>query len=86
LPASQTRPRLTCSVGSKGDIGLYDFSQYVFGLRKDLSLDTATHVGFRRNMLTFRLQVRIDGMPNVSAPYQPPNSAATQSPFVVLAA
>jgi HK97 family phage major capsid protein len=73
-------------LGQLSDIGLFDFSQYVIGMRADASLDKSIHVGFKRNMTTYRLQLRIDGMPNISAPYQPPNSAPTQSPFVALAA
>ena len=56
-------------LGSRGDIGLYDFSQYVIGVRADASLDKSQHIGFRRNMTTYRLQLRVDGMPNISAPY-----------------
>jgi len=73
-------------LGQLSDIGLFDFSQYVIGLRMDATLDKSQHVGFTRNVVTYRLQLRLDGMPNISAPYQPPNSAATQSPFVALAA
>lgn len=32
--------------------------------------------------MMFRPVLRLDGMPNISAPYHPPNAAPTQSPFV----
>jgi len=73
-------------LGQLGDIGLFDFSQYVIGMRAEAALEKSAHVGFLRDVATFRLLIRVDGMPNISAPYQPPNSAATQSPFVALAA
>ncbi|MCC7242401.1 MAG: phage major capsid protein [Acidobacteria bacterium] len=73
-------------LGSLGDIGLFDFSRYAIGLRRDASLEKSIHVGFLKNQQYFRLQIRVDGMPVDNAPTQPPNSAPTQSAFVALAA
>jgi hypothetical protein len=73
-------------LGQLGDIGLFDFSQYVVGVRAEAMLEKSGHVGFLRDISTFRLLIRVDGMPNIGAPYQPPNTAPTQSPFVALAA
>jgi len=72
------------TLGTQGDIGLYDFSQYTIGMRQDVTIDRSQHVGFARDAMTYRLKVRLDGQPNISTPYTPPNSAPTLSPFVVL--
>jgi HK97 family phage major capsid protein len=71
-------------LGQKGDIGLFDFSQYVVGLRAEIGIERSAHVGFTRDMMTFKLTIRIDGQPNIEAPYQLPDSAPTVSPFVAL--
>jgi Phage capsid family len=66
-------------LGTLRDIGLFDFSQYAVGLRQDATLDKLQHVGFTRNVVTFRLQLRVDGQTVVNAPYTPPNSGATRA-------
>lgn len=73
-------------LGSRGDIVLADFSQYLIGLRKEAAIDRSAHVGFTRDVETFRLTLRIDGQPAVDTPFQPPNNAPTLSPFVTLEA
>jgi HK97 family phage major capsid protein len=73
-------------VGTRGDILLADFSQYFVGLRKDVTIEQSAHVGFTRDTNTYRVSLRMDGQPNIQAPYQPPNSADTISPFVTLEA
>jgi HK97 family phage major capsid protein len=72
-------------LGTEGDIALMDWTQYTVGIRSDVQIDRSAHVGFARDAMTYRLKVRLDGQPNITAPYQPPNSAPTLSPFVVLA-
>ena len=73
-------------LGTVGDISLLDLSRYCVGLRADATLDKSIHVGFLKNQQYFRLQIRIDGQPVDALPTSPPNSAATQSAFVALAA
>ncbi|HEY6180241.1 MAG TPA: phage major capsid protein [Kofleriaceae bacterium] len=73
-------------LGQRGDIGLFDFSEYVIGLRRDVAIDRSMHVGFSRDVMTFRLTIRIDGQPNIQAPYQLPDNADSVSPFVTLEA
>jgi len=45
-----TRPVIftekVAALGTVGDIGLYNFSQYVVGLRADISLAKSAHLGF----------------------------------------
>jgi len=71
------------TVGTRGDIGLYDFSQYLVGLRADVTLDKSAHVGFVSDVATYRATIRVDGMPRLTAPVQPKNGS-TLSAFTVL--
>ena len=72
------------TLGTVGDIGLYDFSKYAVGMRQDFSLDQSQHVGFSRDTAYFRGLLRVDGQPTWAEPYQPKNGD-TLSPFVTLA-
>lgn len=82
-----TRPLLISeklpALGTEGDLMLCDFSAYQIGMRAEWSLDTSTHIGFRRNKTAFRLIIRIDGQPGLRTPYTPANGS-TLSPFVTL--
>jgi len=74
------------TVGDQGDIGLYDFSQYLIGERSGEGLQTATsiHLRFDYGETAFRFTLRNDGQPWWRAPLTPKNGS-TLSPFVVLA-
>jgi HK97 family phage major capsid protein len=72
------------ALGTKGDVALCDFSYYAVGLRQEATLERSGHVGFARDVETFRLIVRIDGQPTLSGPITPANGSDTLSPFVVL--
>lgn len=72
------------SLGTVGDIGLYDFSQYVIGMRAEFQLAKSTHVGFASDTTHYRGIIRVDGQPKLSAPVTPDNGD-TLSPFVLLA-
>lgn len=71
------------TLGIQGDVCLADFSAYAIGLRKEATLDRSMHVGFARDVETYRLQVRLDGQPTIAGPIAPLNGP-TFSPFVVL--
>ena len=71
------------NLGTKSDISLCDFSQYAIGLRRGATLDKSTDVGFTRDVIVFRLQARIDGMPIADAVLTPLNGASL-SAFVTL--
>lgn len=71
------------ALGTQGDVGLYDFSQYAVGMRKEMSLDKSRHPGFTRDTTYYRGIVRGDGQPTWSSVYTPENGD-TLSPFVVL--
>lgn len=71
------------TLGTKGDIGFYAFSQYAVGLRQEMSLDKSSHVGFTRDTSHYRGILRGDGMPMWDQAMTPKNGTA-MSPFVVL--
>lgn len=71
------------ALGQQSDISLADFAQYAVGLRREAALDRSQHVGFARDVETFRLIARMDGQPIPSGPITPTNGD-TLSPFVTL--
>jgi HK97 family phage major capsid protein len=71
------------TLGTKGDILLADFSQYLLiekGLRSDISM----HVRFLNDEQTFRIIYRVNGQPVWSKAITPYKGSNTQSPFVTL--
>jgi len=83
-----TRPVLftekTETLGTKGDIMLCDFSQYIIGLRQGMRFDTSIHPGFLTDELYARLIERHDGQPLWGEPLTLLDGTTTVSPFVVL--
>lgn len=73
----------TPALGTKGDIGLYDFAQYAIGLRADFTLAKSQHVGFTTDTTYYRGIIRVDGQPKLTKPITPVHGD-TLSPFVVL--
>ena len=73
------------TLGDQGDILLAAFSQYSVGLRSEMSLDRSQHVGFARDVETYRGILRGDGMGKWSSAYQP-KTGSTLSWAVTLAA
>jgi HK97 family phage major capsid protein len=72
------------ALGTKGDVALCDFSYYAIGLRQEATLERSGHVGFSRDVESFRSIVRIDGQPTLSSAVTLVNGSDTLSPFVVL--
>jgi HK97 family phage major capsid protein len=85
-----TRPVIftekTETLGSKGDIILADFSQYVVGLRSEMRFDTSAHVHFSTDELLSRIIERHDGQPLWDSALTLADGTTTVSPFVTLAA
>jgi HK97 family phage major capsid protein len=71
------------SLGTKGDIMLADFSQFVVGMRAEFQLAKSAHIGFETDSSAYRGVIRVDGQPKLSAPITPLHGD-TLSPFVVL--
>jgi HK97 family phage major capsid protein len=73
------------ALGDLGDILLVDLTQYAFGLRKEMSLDRSQHVGFQKDLDTWRVIVRFDGQAAWSVAVTPEHGP-TQSWAVTLEA
>lgn len=71
------------ALGTQSDISLCDLTSYAIGLRREASLDRSAHVGFQRDVETYRLQARLDGQPMLASAITPLNGS-TLSPFVTL--
>ena len=72
-------------LGSAGDIGLFDFSQYLVGDRQSMSADSSSDYLFGNDKTAFRIIERVDGRPWIQTPLTPHNgSASTLSPYVIL--
>lgn len=76
----------TAALGSRGDLMLCDFSQYVVGLRSDMRFDTSIHVHFTTDELLSRIIERHDGQPLWDEALTLEDGSTTVSPFVVLGA
>lgn len=72
------------TLGSVGDIGLYDFDQYLIGDRKTLKVDRSIEYRFNTDETTWRFVKRVDGQPLVDSAFTP-KRGSTLSPFVCLA-
>lgn len=72
------------ALGSVGDIGLYDFDQYLIGDRKGLKVDRSIEYRFSTDETTWRFVKRLDGQPLVDSAFTP-KRGSTLSPFVCLA-
>lgn len=83
-----TRPVLftekTETLGSRGDIMLCDFSQYVVGLRQGMRFDTSIHVHFQTDEILSRIIERHDGQPLWDKALTLLDGSTTVSPFIVL--
>ena len=76
----------SATVGSLGDIGLYDFGEYQAIEKGGVQSASSIHVAFGTDETVYRFVYRVDGIAKWNAPLTPFNSALTQSPFVILAA
>lgn len=74
-------PRL----GTRGDLGLYDFSKYLVGRRMEIEVAMSPHVLFLNNASAWRVVCRIDGRPWLSGPVTLADGTHTVSPFVTIA-
>jgi len=85
-----TRPVIftekTEPLGTKGDLLLADFSQYVVGLREEMRIDFSPHVYFTTDHLAARLIERHDGQPLWNEELTLEDGSTTVSPFVTLEA
>ncbi len=74
------------AIGSKGDVLLADLKQYMLLKKGTAKQDWSMHVEFLTDQQCFRMVLRCNGTPKVTAPVTLKNSTRTRSPFVTLAA
>lgn len=80
-----TRSEHCSGLGTKGDIALFDMSQYGLLTRGKTRLDSSMHVRFLYDEMTFRFIDEVGGAPLWKTVLTPYKGTQTQSPFVVLA-
>jgi HK97 family phage major capsid protein len=80
LLKSQRQPTL----GEEGDIGLYDFSQYIVKEGYGLFIGKSEHVYYTTNKTVVKIFELIDGSPWMSGPLTLEDDTTEASPFVVL--
>ena len=73
------------TLGTQGDIGLVDFSQYLIGDKGGIKTATSIHLRFDYDETAFRFVLRYDGQPWWLSALTPRKGTNTLSPFVVLA-
>lgn len=71
------------TLGTVGDIGLFDMSQYLL-IDKPAQAAMSIHVQFLSDQTVFRFVYRVDGQPAMHSALTPENGTATRAPFVVL--
>lgn len=69
---------------SSGCVLLGDFSGYLLFVREPLSIAFSEHVGFLKDMGTWRFRERLDGQPWVKKPVTLADGSTTVSPFIYL--
>ena len=74
------------TLGTRGDIGLYNPDWYYIGQREGVSIATSEHFLFTSNQTVYRCSMRVDGQEKLPAPIYLKDGTAQVSPFVVLAA
>ncbi len=72
------------SIGSKGDIILADFTEYLLINKGGVEVTPSIHVKFLVDECAFRFIVRNNGQPVTDTPITPLNGSDTLSPFVML--
>jgi HK97 family phage major capsid protein len=69
-----------------GDLMLADFSQYVLGIRREVTVERSNAPGWTEDASDWRAIIRFDGQGKWNAPFTPAKGADSLSPFVTLAA
>ena len=72
------------TLGTVGDLVLFDMSQYLL-IEKPMQSAMSIHVQFTTDQTVFRFVLRADGAPSWHSPLTPANGSNTLSPFVALA-
>lgn len=71
------------TLGTQGDLGFIDFSQYLIGDREVIRIDRSDDVQFTTDQVALRFILRVGGRPRPAVAFQP-HEGNTLSPFVEL--
>jgi len=71
-------------LGTAGDLILADWSKYLIGDRKSITIDSSKHYRFQNDITAWRAVHRVDGRPWLSAPLTYSDGTTQVSPFVIL--
>lgn len=74
------------STTSAGDVMLADMSFYLIGDRKRVTVDSTRLERWRFNQVSWKVGMRVDGQPWLSAPITSRDGSTSVSPFVILGA
>jgi len=72
------------TLGTQGDIGLLDLSQYALAIKGGVNAQSSMHVRFLFDEQVFKFTMRVDGQPMWASALTPFKGTATQSPFIFL--
>jgi HK97 family phage major capsid protein len=72
------------TLGTQGDICLFDMSEYQAIEKGGIQSASSIHVNFTYDETVWRFVLRIDGEPKWNSPLTPKNGTNTLSPFIVL--
>lgn len=72
------------TLGTAGDVLLADFSKYIIADTGTLEVAASDQYAFNTNQITFRIIQRVDGQPQIDAPFTQQDGVTQISPFVIL--
>lgn len=72
------------ALGTKGDLTLGDFSNYVIGDLEGLRIEESTHWKFGPDKRAWKIVKRVDGKPWLDSKITPKQGSSTLSPFVAV--
>lgn len=73
------------ALGTKGDIGLYDFSHYYVGDRNATTIESTDQERWLKNQTSWKVTHRVDGQPWLNTFFTLADGTSTISPFVNVA-
>jgi HK97 family phage major capsid protein len=73
------------TLGTNGDVGLYDFGFYLIGDLQTVTVTSSTEYKFKERRTAFSIVERVDGQPWVETAITPRHGTNTLSPVVTLA-
>ena len=72
------------ALGTPKDVALCDFSKYIIADNQDVTISTSEHVAFLSGKTTFKVDMRLDGQPQLDNAITLADGSTTISPFVYL--